>query len=172
MQSLSCLPSRAGLWGKRRFQVVATAVLALLCILPVLQVKAQELSWNTDFAQAKAAAAESKRFILLDFTGSDWCPWCIRMDKEVFERPAFADFAAKHLVLVKLDFPRRKPQAPAEKVQNEQLAQKFEIQGYPTYVLLDSTGNEVRRQEGYLPGGPVEFIRWIGLPSPVTNRVR
>jgi thioredoxin-related protein len=169
MHSPSCLPSRAGLPGKWRVQVVTTALLTFFCIL---QVHAQVLSWKTDFTQAKAAAAESKRFILLDFTGSDWCPWCIRMDKEVLERPAFADFAAKHLVLVKLDFPRSKPQPAAEKVQNEQLAQKFVIQGYPTYVLLDSAGNEVRRQEGYLPGGPVEFIRWIGLPSPVSDRVR
>jgi thioredoxin-related protein len=169
MHSPSCLPSRAGLPGKRRFQVVATALLTFFCIL---QVHAQVLNWKTDFTQAKVVAAESKRFILLDFTGSDWCPWCIRMDKEVFGRPAFADFAAKHLVLVKLDFPRSKPQPAAEKVQNEQLAQKFGIQGYPTYVLLDSTGNEVRRQEGYLPGGPVEFIRWIGLPSPASDRVQ
>lgn len=168
MQSLSCLPVRAGLPGKWRIQVVVAAVVAF-CIL---QAQAQELNWKTDFAQAKAAAAESKRFILLDFTGSDWCPWCIRMDREVLEKPVFADFAAKHLVLVMLDFPRSKPQPAAEKVQNVQLAQKFRIQGYPTYVLLDSTGNEVRRQEGYLPGGPVEFIRWTGLQSPVTNRVR
>jgi thioredoxin-related protein len=169
MRFPSCLPARAGLPGKRPGQILAMALVAFLF---TLQAHAQVLNWKTDLAQAKAAAAESKRFILLDFTGSDWCPWCIRMDKEVFERPAFADFAAKHLVLVKLDFPRSKPQPAAEKVQNQQLAQKFGIQGYPTYVLLDSTGNEVRRQEGYLPGGPVEFIRWIGLPSPVANRVR
>lgn len=169
MRFLPCLPSQAGLPGKRRFQVLATAVLTFFCIV---QAHAQVLNWKTDLGQAQAAAAESKRSVLLDFTGSDWCPWCIRMDKEVFERPAFADFAAKHLVLVKLDFPRSKPQPAAEKLQNQQLAQKFRIQGYPTYVLLDSTGNEVRRQEGYLPGGPVEFIRWIGLASAVGNRVR
>ncbi|MBV8901158.1 MAG: thioredoxin family protein [Verrucomicrobia bacterium] len=169
MHSPSCLPARAGLPGKWKSQVLAAALLTFFCIL---QVQAQVLNWQTDFARAKAAATESRRFMLLDFTGSDWCPWCIRMDKEVFERPAFADFAAKHLVLVKLDFPRGKPQPPAEKVQNEQLAQKFKIQGYPTYVLLDTAGNEVRRQEGYLPGGPVEFIRWLGLPSPVSAGVR
>ena len=168
MKSRSCLPSRTGMPGNWRFQIIATALLAFW----LLQAQAQQLYWQTDFAQAKAAAAESKRFILLDFTGSDWCPWCVRMDKEVLERPAFADFAAKHLVLVKLDFPRNKPQPVAEKLQNEQLAQKFAIQGYPTYVLLDSTGNEVRRQEGYLPGGPAEFIRWIGLPGLATNRAR
>ena len=168
MKSRSCLPSRTGLPRNRRFQIIATALLAFW----LLQAQAQQLYWQTDFAQAKAAAAESKRFILLDFTGSDWCPWCVRMDKEVLERPAFADFAAKHLVLVKLDFPRSKPQPAAEKVQNEQLAQKFAIQGYPTYVLLDSTGNELRRQEGYLPGGPAAFIRWIGLQSLATSRAK
>ena len=168
MQTRSYLPLRTGVPRTWRFQISATALLAFW----LLQAQAQQVYWQADFAQAKARAAESKRFILLDFTGSDWCPWCVRMDKEVLERPAFADFAAKHLVLVKLDFPRSKPQPAAEKVQNEQLAQKFAIQGYPTYVLLDSTGNEVRRQEGYLPGGPAEFIRWIGLPGLATNRAR
>lgn len=170
MQSPSCLPFQTGLPGKRGLQALAT-VLLTFWILQV-QARSQVLNWKTDFAQARATAADSKRFMLLDFTGSDWCPWCIRMDKEVFERPVFADFAAKHLVLVKLDFPRSKPQPAVEKLQNEQLAQKFGIQGYPTYVLLDSTGNEVRRQEGYLPGGPAEFIRWLGLQSPVPNRAR
>src|ERR671939_312038 len=119
MQSLSCLPSRAGTRTRWWFQLAVTALLAFWLV----QAQAQVLNWKTDFAQAKAAAAESKRFILLDFTGSDWCPWCVRMDKEVLERPAFADFAAKHLVLVKLDFPRSKLQPAAEKIQNEQLAQ-------------------------------------------------
>ncbi|MBV9492311.1 MAG: thioredoxin family protein [Verrucomicrobia bacterium] len=137
--------------------------LAVILALFVLQARAQEANWVTDYSQAKARAVELKHFILLDFTGSDWCPWCVRMDKEVFSKPVFADFAAKHLVLVKLDYPRAKPQPAAEKMQNAQLAERFRIDGYPTYVLLDSSGQEVRRQVGYLAGGPAAFIRWTGL---------
>jgi protein disulfide-isomerase len=122
---------------------------------------AGDLGWTTDFSQAKSQAASEKKLMLLDFTGSDWCPWCIKMDKEVFDQKAFADFATK-LVLVKLDFPQSKEQPPAEKAQNSELAKKYNIEGFPTYVLLDSSGKEVRRQVGYLPGGPSEFIKWAG----------
>jgi protein disulfide-isomerase len=85
------------------------------------------------------------------------------MDKEVFNQSQFSDFALKNLVLVKVDFPRRAAQSPAEKNQNEQLAKKYAIEGFPTYVLLDSSGKEVRRQVGYLQGGANAFIDWLGL---------
>ena len=121
---------------------------------------AGDVSWTTNLSQAKSQAASEKKLVLLDFTGSDWCPWCVKMDKEVFDQKAFADFATNKLVLVKLDFPQSKEQPAAEKAQNTELAKKFKIQGFPTYVLLDASGKEVRRQVGYLPGGPSEFIKW------------
>lgn len=126
--------------------------------------------WQTNFSQAKSLAAEQKRHVLLDFTGSDWCPWCVKMDKEVFANREFMQFAAKNLVLVKLDFPRSKPQPAPERAQNQDLAKKYQIEGYPTYVLLDPSGNEIRRQVGYLEGGPGEFIRWTGLPKAPSGK--
>jgi protein disulfide-isomerase len=139
-------------------------VLALTVIfLGASFAKAAELAWETDFAKASAAAAQQHKYMLLDFTGSDWCPWCIKMDKEVFNQPQFSDFAGKNLVLVKLDFPRRAAQSAAEKSQNEGLAKKFGIEGFPTYILLDSNGKEVRRQVGYLEGGPTTFIDWLAI---------
>jgi protein disulfide-isomerase len=125
--------------------------------------RAAELTWQTDFNQAAQEAAQEHKYILLDFTGSDWCPWCIKMDKEVFDGSQFSDFAAKNLVLVKVDFPRKTAQSPAEKSQNEDLAKKYAIEGFPTYVLLDSNGKEVRRQVGYLQGGATAFIGWLAL---------
>ena len=125
--------------------------------------RAEELTWQTNFAQASTDAAQQHKYMLLDFTGSDWCPWCIKMDKEVFSQPKFSEFALKNLILVRLDFPRRTPQSAAEKSQNEGLAQKYGIEGFPTYLLLDSTGKEVRRQVGYLQGGTSAFINWLGL---------
>ena len=121
---------------------------------------AGDVSWTTNLSQAKSQAASEKKLVLLDFTGSDWCPWCVKMDKEVFDQKAFADFATNKLVLVKLDFPQSKKQPAAEKAQNTELAKEFNIEGFPTYVLLDASGKEVRRQVGYLPGGPSEFIKW------------
>ncbi|HXL25191.1 MAG TPA: thioredoxin family protein, partial [Chthoniobacterales bacterium] len=91
---------------------------------------------------------------------SDWCPYCIQMDKEVFAKPVFSTFAGQKLILVKLDFPRKANQSAAEKSQNQELAKKYSIEGFPTYVLLDPSGKEIRRQVGYLEGGPQAFISW------------
>jgi thiol:disulfide interchange protein len=116
--------------------------------------------WQTDYKQALAQAAQENKRVLLDFTGSDWCPGCIRMEKDVLSQPGFKKFAARNLILVKLDFPRRKQLPAAEAEQNRKLQEKFDIEGFPTYVLLDPSGKEVRRQLGYLEGGPSEFIKW------------
>jgi protein disulfide-isomerase len=136
--------------------------LALL-ISAATSLRAAELTWQTDFTQASQQAAQEHKYILLDFTGSDWCPWCIKMDKEVFNQSQFSDFALKNLVLVKLDFPRKAAQSAAEKNQNKELATKYGIEGFPTYILLDPSGKEVRRQVGYLQGGATAFIDWLGL---------
>jgi protein disulfide-isomerase len=121
--------------------------------------------WQTDYKQALAQAAKEKKTVLLDFTGSDWCPYCIQMDKEVLSRPEFEKFATDNLILVKLDFPRRKKLPPAESEQNHKLERRFAIEGYPTYILVDSAGKELKRQVGYLEGGPKEFIKWARMGS-------
>jgi protein disulfide-isomerase len=117
-------------------------------------------AWQTDYKQALAQAAKEHKQILLDFTGSDWCPFCIQMDREVLEKPEFMKYADQNLILVKLDFPRKK-QLPTEEIaQNRALQKQYSIDGYPTYVLLNSAGKEVNRQEGALDGGPSAFIGW------------
>jgi protein disulfide-isomerase len=142
----------------------ALPVLAVVALMSAaISLRAAEPTWQTDFAEASKQAAQEHKYILLDFTGSDWCPWCIKMDKEVFGGSQFSDFATKNLVLVKVDFPRKTAQSPTEKSQNEDLAKKYGIEGFPTYILLDPNGKEVRRQVGYLQGGPTAFIGWLGL---------
>jgi len=116
--------------------------------------------WLTNYEQALAQAAKEKKSVLIDFTGSDWCPYCIQMDKEVLDQPEFIEFAKSNLVLLKLDFPRRKKLPPQEKEQNHKLGEQFEVEGYPTYILVDPTGKELKRQVGYLEGGPKTFIKW------------
>ena len=151
------------LYHLSRLRSTFPAIVLALLLSAATSLRAAELSWQTDFAQASQQAAQEHKYLLLDFTGSDWCPWCIKMDKEVFNQSQFSDFALKNLVLVKLDFPRKAAQSPAEKSQNEGLAKKYGIEGFPTYVLLDPSGKEVRRQVGYLQGGATAFIDWLGL---------
>jgi hypothetical protein len=107
--------------------------------------------WTENFAEAQAKASAQKKHMLLDFTGSDWCGWCIKIDKEVFATPDFKEFGEKSLVLVEVDFPKAKAQTPEVKTQNEGLERKFKVNGYPTLVLLDSAGKEVKRWEGFDP---------------------
>jgi protein disulfide-isomerase len=150
-----------------RLAIFASAALAFIAG-PIKIAKATpqgDAFWQTDYKQALAQAAKEKKNVLLDFTGSDWCPYCTQMDKEVLSRPEFEKFAEKNLILVKLDFPRRKQLPPAESEQNHKLGRQFAIEGYPTYVLVDPTGKEVRRQVGYLEGGPKEFIKWAQVGS-------
>ncbi|MFN2508423.1 MAG: thioredoxin family protein [Chthoniobacterales bacterium] len=113
--------------------------------------------WMTDYKQAQEEAKTNKKLLLVDFTGSDWCGWCIRLDREVFSRPEFKEYASKNLVLLEVDFPRGKALPPAQKAQNQELAQQHRIQGFPTIVVLDSDGKKIG-ELGYMPGGPAAFI--------------
>ncbi len=132
------------------------AFIAFFFVL-TLSVRASDDGWLTDYeAAAKKASAENKT-MLLDFTGSDWCGWCIKLDKEVFSQPEFAAYAKKNLVLVKVDFPRGKPQSATVKKQNETLAAKFKIQGYPTIVILNGQGVQIG-ELGYQQGGVKPWI--------------
>jgi protein disulfide-isomerase len=115
-------------------------------------------SWGTDLPAALNRARSENRMVLLDFTGSDWCGWCIKFDQDVLSTDKFAGYAKSKLVLVRLDFPRHKEQDAALKQANEQLSKRFGVDGYPTFVLLDSAGKELGRQVGYLEGGPDAFI--------------
>ncbi|HTI98238.1 MAG TPA: thioredoxin family protein [Dongiaceae bacterium] len=116
-----------------------------------------ESTWLTDLPQAQAQAKAEHKMVLLDFTGSDWCPWCIRLHKEIFSRQAFADYAKTNLVLVEVDFPHNKPQNDALKKANQALADRFQIEGYPTVIVLNADGKQVG-QLGYQSGGPQPFI--------------
>ncbi len=116
--------------------------------------------WLTDFEAAKAKAAAEQKPLLVDFTGSDWCGWCIMLDKEVFSQQAFKDYAADSLVLVELDFPRGKEQSAELKAQNEALAEKYEIRGFPTILILSPEGKLVGKT-GYQRGGAEAYVAHI-----------
>ena len=105
------------------------------------------------------ASSEDKN-ILVQFTGSDWCKWCIKLNKEVFYQDDFEKYADDKLVLVKLDFPRSVPQSDAVKEYNRSVAQKYNVRGFPTILLLDKEGNVVT-VTGYQPGGAKAYVDHI-----------
>jgi thioredoxin-related protein len=116
--------------------------------------------WMTDFKQASALAKAENKKMLLNFTGSDWCGWCIKLDNEVFSKPEFIKYANEHYVLVKLDFPKRTAQSSTLKKQNEALAKKYKVRGYPSIVVLSSKGKKYTTGS-YVKGGPKAFLASI-----------
>ena len=116
--------------------------------------------WLQDFAKAKAIAEQRQLPLLLDFTRSDWCGWCVKLKTEVFDKQEFKNYASQNLVLVELDFPRRKTLPDAIKQQNKKQKNKYGIRGFPTIILLDARGNKLGKT-GYMRGGPSAFIREI-----------
>lgn len=118
------------------------------------------ITWITDFAAAKKKAAEDGKDLLINFTGSDWCGWCIRLDEEVFSKQLFAKEARTRFLFVKIDFPRKTSLPTDLKRQNDQLANEFRIQGFPTIVLADPEGKEYGRT-GYQEGGPMAYLQHL-----------
>src|ERR1044071_8393798 len=112
-------------------------VISLLACWAVWQVSAAEDGWLTDLSQAKAQAKADHKMVLMDFNGSDWCPPCKALRKNVLSSPEFSDYAKKNLVLVDVDFPRHTAQPAELKKANEALSQKFRVEAFPTVIVLN-----------------------------------
>lgn len=124
---------------------------------PANQAPATKPGWITSYEQAQQEAKTKNKLVLIDFTGSDWCGWCKLLDREVFSKPEFKEYASKNLVLVEVDFPKMKVLSDAARTQNILLAQRFQIQAFPTIIVLNSDGKMVG-ELGYMKGGPPAFI--------------
>ncbi|MBV9008995.1 MAG: thioredoxin family protein [Verrucomicrobia bacterium] len=135
----------------KKFSLLAALLFASISLAQA------ELNWLTDYDAAKSQAKADNKLVLLDFTGSDWCVYCKQLKAEVFSKPQFADYAAKNLVLVELDFPRFKQQSDGVRKQNMQLAGEYNIEGFPTVIVLNSAGKQIGTL-GYMPGGADAFI--------------
>ena len=133
------------------FLATASCTLAILSSATLLAAKP---GWIENFDEAQKLALSQKKHVLVDFTGSDWCGYCIRLDRDVFAKPDFKEFGEKNLILLEVDFPKGKPQPPELVKQNESLGRKFRVEGYPTLVLLNPEGKEVKRWVG---GGETFF---------------
>lgn len=128
---------------------------------PVAEGVGEHGGWLTDFEKAKTAAKAQGKYILMDFSGSDWCGWCVKLDKEVFQQQAFKDYADENLVLMLADFPRDKSgQSEDEIKQNEALSKEFAVRGFPTVFVLSPDGDVVEKT-GYQAGGPEAYVAHI-----------
>ncbi|MDB6021778.1 MAG: thioredoxin-like fold [Pedosphaera sp.] len=126
-----------------------------LCWLAA-QVSAAE--WLTDLPKALAQAKAEHKQVLMEFTGSDWCPPCKALHKNVMTSPEFEAYAQKNLVLVELDFPHAKKQTEELKTANKALAEKYKIEGFPTVIVLDGDGKELSKDVGYSGEQPKVII--------------
>ena len=118
--------------------------------------------WIEDFEAAKQQAAQDGKFILMDFSGSDWCGWCKRMDEEVFSQNKFVKEASKQYVLVMIDSPRDKSiLSKLALAQNDGLRTKYGVRGFPSVVIVDSAGEVVKRHSGYRKGGPKGYLKYL-----------
>lgn len=136
-----------------------TSILSLLFAL-VFSLPSFAQTWETDYDAAVAKAKAENKTILLNFTGSDWCGWCVRLKGEVFSQAEFIEYAEANLILVSLDFPKRKQLSAEEKAQNQALAQKHGIRGFPTILLLNPE-EEILLTTGYKAGGPEEYVKHL-----------
>ncbi len=118
--------------------------------------------WTEDFEAAKKEAAEQEKDLLINFTGSDWCGWCIKLKEEVFSQDAFDEGVKEDFVLVELDYPQDDSKLSPETIeQNKQLAEKYAVQGYPTILLTNADGRPYAAT-GYQPGGPEAYVEHLG----------
>ncbi len=144
--------------------LIALSAGLLLAAAPALRA---ELKWTTDYKAALTNAEATGKGVFLNFTGSDWCGWCFKLKAEVFDKPEFAAFAEANLVLVEVDFPRRKAQSDELKKQNQLLQAQCRIEGYPTLVLMNGKGQQIGTY-GYMPGGPGVLIGQIKQSPGIT----
>lgn len=143
--------------------VIGAAVLAtaLLCGCGQKAVAADSSGiWKTDYDAALKQAATENKYVLVDFSGSDWCGWCIKLEKEVFSQKEFIDYAQANLICVLLDFPRGKELPKAQKDANQALMDRYQVEGFPTVLILNPQGKLVK-QTGYQQGGPAKYVEFI-----------
>lgn len=124
-----------------------------------------ETAWLTDLPAAEAQAKAENKVVLLDFVGSDWCPDCQAFMKDVLSSQKFQEYAARNVVVVELDFPDRKvnkaKQSDALKKANEALKERYDIEAWPTFIVLDKNGKQIGSDTGYDGKGPDNFITWL-----------
>ena len=141
-----------------------TAVLFLLSFISLVSINTQaknnKITWNDNLEKAVEIAKKESKAILINFSGSDWCKWCKKLDDEVFTQNEFIKYASKNLVLVKIDFPQYTQQDPSVQSYNKELAQMFRVQGFPTVVVIDKN-QKMAAYTGYQEGGAGSYVKYL-----------
>jgi len=134
-------------------------ILSTLAGAALTVAQAGELTWLTDLPKAQTLAKTEKKAVLVVFTGSDWCPPCMKLKAEVLDSAEFQKYAKEKLVLVELDFPRKKTLPDDQKKANAALRDKYQVRGFPTLLLLGSDGAKLGQKVGYGGTGPAAVIK-------------
>ena len=158
----------------KKFVTVCALVLAFASASAAELSRSVPKGWMEDFGAAKAQAAKEGKMILMAFSGSDWCGWCVKMDKDIYSTSDFVAGASKRFVLVMVDLPQDQDiLSPLAKKQNRALAGQFGIRGFPTSIVVDAAGREVTRFTGYQRGGPSAFLKELNevkAPAAVPDK--
>ena len=134
---------------------------ALLCSL-----YSDETVWLTDFELAKQKSEEEQLPMLVNFTGSDWCPYCKKLEKEVFSQPEFANYVKENFILLKIDFPQNHPLASDILNLRKELAEKYKIKEFPAVVFLSKNGEFILKT-GYREGGVNAYISFLKIVKKI-----
>ena len=124
--------------------------------------------WLTNIEKAQALAKKEGRMVLVDFTGSDWCPPCKALHSKIFLSKEFKTYAKEKLVLVEIDFPRRKQLSDEQKKYNQAQANKYGLLGVPMVLVFDSKGKQVHKEVGFRGQSPKAYInnlKSLGKPG-------
>ena len=134
----------------------------LVCLLTVFTVGlfAQGLQWQQNYDEALRLSKESGKPVFAFFTGSDWCGWCIKLDREILSKRDMVKYLNDNFILFKADFPRRNPPPKEVMMKNRALMAKFGVRGYPTIIITDASGNAMGKT-GYMKGGPAAMKRTL-----------
>jgi protein disulfide-isomerase len=136
--------------------------IVLITVMFALRLSGQSGLWNDNFEEAAVKAKTENKYMLLNFSGSDWCSWCIRLDKEVLSQTVFQDYAKENLILMIADFPRYKQLSGELEEQNQKLAEKYKIEGFPTVIILDPD-KKVAGITGFQIGGAKKYVDHIKM---------
>ncbi len=148
-----------------KFYILLTTLIAAFGSVHCAEAQAEtqvvsQINWTTNFDAAKKQAQAESKPMFVYFTGSDWCPWCIKMDSQILSTPEFQQALAQKMIFVKVDFPRKSPQDQATKDQNQKLSNEFGIQGFPSVIILDSKGQKIEKM-GFQSGGGANYAKKV-----------
>ena len=138
----------------KKLLFILFTVFSISCQINTNSSEELEKIWLTDVSQAIEQSKVSGKPIFAFFTGKEWCSWCKKLERQVLSKEEFINYAKENLVLLELDFPRGRRNLPQKQIE---LARKFNIKGYPTVILMDSSTNKIAKT-GYESMSPEQYV--------------